>query len=542
MFERQSAEVAKVKAIISKLGFRAFVELLFHPVLVPLYVIPAWGKSLLASRILLQGRWSRYHGFHAQNAINNLFYRTQWININRYGRLSKSPILGLGNYSLSNWWFLSSLASYIYANAGAATTLLGTLFWILSHLIWLQTTDWHWVLFVTAIVFFSSTAYLMAFARQNYQILGWMLLPIAFYGLLNDQLVIATLAFFAAALMGFTALFVSIILVFSHALQTGNFHLLLVLLPAIAVTTLNFIELLRTGNLKSSVLMIGKLIGLIPVGVKYKRKSMKVGLFTLYFLSIYAIAIFSIWIGTGRLPVLLTVVYGLFFLNQRLARFADEESLLILFVGVSAVEVLSSSGGWYALAGLFVAANPITFVLDGISRKDRVNFCKPYEYQPFDTEPLLSAFRNFLDVKPGSRILFAFDDPNGDYGQIFDGYRVLLEAPLVVAAENSVHLFPDWYAVSQTNYVNAPTFWGRSFSEVGNNVKYWNADYVIVYQDSGTDIEPGWLSSFRVISEFDWGHWVDGLRGCRIWSADKPIPKWWLLAPEMCSANGSSSG
>src|SRR3972149_4205653 len=85
------SDVAKLKAIISKLGFWGFVELLFHPILVPLYVIPAWVRSLWASRILLWGQWSRYHGFHAQNAINNLFYRTQWININRYGHLSKSP-------------------------------------------------------------------------------------------------------------------------------------------------------------------------------------------------------------------------------------------------------------------------------------------------------------------------------------------------------------------------------------------------------------------------------------------------------------------
>ena len=533
MFKLQSREFVKVKAIISKLGFRAFVELLFHPILVPLYVIPAWGKSLLASRVLLQGRWSRYHGFHAKNALNNLFYRTQWININRYGRLSNSPILGLGDYSLGNWWFLSSFASYIYANAGAVTTLLGTLFWILSHLIWLQTTDWHWVLLVTTVVFFSSTAYLMAFARQNYQILGWMLLPIAFYGLLNGQLAIAIIGFFAAALMGLTALFVSIILVFVYALQTGDFDLLLVLLPAIAVTTFNLSTVLRTGNLKSSALMIGKLIGLITVGVKYRRKSMKIGLFTLYFLIIYAVAIFLIWVGTGDLPVLLMAVYSLFFLNQRLARFADEESLLILFVSVAAVEVLSRTGGCYALAGLFIAANPITFFLDGIGSKDRVSFCMPNEYEPFDTEPLLSAFRNFLDIKPGSKVLFAFDDPNDDYGQIFDGYRVLLEAPLVVAAENSVHLFPDWYAVSQTNYANAPSFWGRSFSEVVNNVKYWNAHYVIIYQDSGTDIEPQWLTSFRVISELDWGNWVDSLLGCRICSDDKPIPKWWLLSREI---------
>ena len=541
MFKFQSVQRNKFKAIIFKLRLSGLINLFFYPILVPLHVVAAWVKSLFASRILFWGQWSRYHGFHAKNALNNLFYRTQWINLNRYGRLSKSPILGVGNYSLSNWWFLSSFASYIYANAGAVTTLLSTLFWILSHLIWLQAAEWRLVLLVVAIVFFSSTAYLMAYALQNYQILGWMWMPIAFYGVLNDQLVVAALALCVGTLMGITTLFVSTILLLTHAIHLSNFGLLLVLLPAIFVFTFNFIPILKTGGLKSSLYMIGKIIGFVHIGVKYKRKSMKLDLFTLYFLIIYFSAISLIWIDTGALPLLLTVVYILIFFNQMLIRFADVQSLLILFIGVAAAEVLSSEGGWYALAGLFFAANPITIILDGISTNDRVSFIKPYEYEPFDTEPLLSAFRDFLDVEPGSRILFAFDDPLGEYEKIFDGYRVLLEPPLTIAAEKSIHLFPDWYAVSQTNYVNAPTFWGRSFSEVNNNVKYWSADYFIIYQDSGTDIEPQWLSSFRVIKEFDWGHWVESLHGCRICSADKPIPKWWLLSRKIPSQNVSSS-
>lgn len=540
MSEQQS-DIAEARLILTKHGFRGIVELLLHPVLVPLYVIAAWVKSLWESRILLWGQWSRYHGFHASNAINSLFYRTQWININRYGQLSRSPIVGLGDYSLSNWWHLSSLASYIYANAGAVTTLLGTLFWALSHLIWFQTTNWSWVLLITAIVLFSSTAYLMAFARQNYQILGWMWLPIAFYGLLNDQIVIAVLAFFAAALMGLTALFVSIILVFAHVLYTGSFNLLLVLLPAVAVTTLKFIPILKTGGLKSSVFMIGKLIGFFHVDVRYKRKSMRIGFKNTYFLLLYAFSLFLILLDTGNMPVLLSVVYCLFLLNQLFIRFADDQSLIILFVGVAAAEGLGM-GGWLSLAGILIAANPVPFMLDGGDYKNRDNLSKPYEYKPFDTEPLLSDLRFFLDVRPGSRVLFAFDDPGDDYRKIFDGYRILLEAPLVIAAEKEFHLFPDWYAVSQTNYKDAPSFWGRDISIVIKNMLFWKADYVIIYQDSDTELDPSWkVSEFKEVSKFSWAKQEKYMRGVKPYSGK--TPDWWLLKYQgAVSDSGSGSG
>ena len=65
------------------LPLRLKIELVFYPFFL-LYRMPvAWAKSLWEARILLQGRWSRYMGFHPENAINNLFYRTQWINLDR---------------------------------------------------------------------------------------------------------------------------------------------------------------------------------------------------------------------------------------------------------------------------------------------------------------------------------------------------------------------------------------------------------------------------------------------------------------------------
>ena len=87
------------------------LEILFYPFFL-LYRMPiAWAKSLWEARILLNGQWHRYMGSNPQNAINSMFYRTQWINLDRYGRNGVSPILGLGQYPLKNRFHLSLLSS-----------------------------------------------------------------------------------------------------------------------------------------------------------------------------------------------------------------------------------------------------------------------------------------------------------------------------------------------------------------------------------------------------------------------------------------------
>lgn len=72
-------------------------------------------------------------GFDPVNALNSFWYRTQWINISKYGRDGYSPVIGLGDYPISRWYQVSLFSSYLYAKAGAVTTLMGILFWVFTH-------------------------------------------------------------------------------------------------------------------------------------------------------------------------------------------------------------------------------------------------------------------------------------------------------------------------------------------------------------------------------------------------------------------------
>ena len=76
------------------------ISITFYPFLL-FYMMPvAWFKSIWQARILLKGQWHKYMGFHPLNAINSLFYRTQWINLKKFGRNGSSSLIGLGNFPL----------------------------------------------------------------------------------------------------------------------------------------------------------------------------------------------------------------------------------------------------------------------------------------------------------------------------------------------------------------------------------------------------------------------------------------------------------
>lgn len=519
---------SRLSSIVMRLGLRGFAELVLSPVLIPLLTMLSWPRALWESRDLVNGRWGRHQGFHPLNAINCLYYKTQWTNIDRYGFAGVSPIIGVGSYPLSNWFHLSALSSCLFASAGATVMLLGTVFWVFMHAIWFWVVQWHWVILVIAVLFFSSTTYLMAFMRQNYNIVGWMWLPLGIFGILSNQLGLAAVAWFAASLGSITAVFVAVPIVAAISIVEGNYYLLLSLIPAFMKLALHLVPMLRSGNLRSGLTTMAKLIGLTRRGVRYKRKSMRLEISSLYFYLIYSVACALLYVGAGDVPVIPLVALGLFVANQNLMRFADEESLVILFTSVLAATVMLSPWDWWSFTALVVAMNPLPAVFGGQAWRRTGSLVRMEYHSPFDQSRIEKAMRAFLTVSPDQRVLFAFDDPQDEYERVFDGYRVLLELPLFVAADKGVHLMPDWYAIAETNYAGSPDFWGRSPQEVLTNAQHWGASHVIVYQDTGTALDPAWLRDFEPVSEFDWGDWTDELRGVALWSTEKP-PKWWLL-------------
>ena len=522
--------IKKAVSIFSQMPSSSKLELIFYPIFLIWHMPIAWAKSLWEARILLNGQWHRYTGFHPQNAINNLFYRTQWINLDRYGRKGISPVLGLGQYPLKNWFHLSLLSSYIYANAGAVTTLLGTLFWVFSHLIWIDSVDPLHVVVITIILFFSTTSYAMAFARQNYQILGWMWLPMALYGVSSEQWALASFAWFAAGMAGITPVFIAVPIMIAMSLMSESWLPIFVLIPALVLSASRFLPLILDGGLFSALTNIAKLIGVTNRKVRYQREMNRLSLVTLYFFSLYLTSSLIYWWISDSPPILLLLGALLFLINQRFFRVADEQSLIVLVSSLFVFTFMQTDAQWFTLVALWVALSPMGLFISVQQLKEERRVTRVLINAPFDLKELQLGLNAFLaPATSEERIYFAFNDPDNRYFNIFDGYRVIYESLLYVAAEKDIHVFPDWYAVSETNYEGAPQCWGRSVDKVIENCDRWRADFAIIYQESGTDLDNQWTADFHCVSEFDWADYLHLLRGVSLWPKDKPTPKWFLL-------------
>jgi hypothetical protein len=524
--ERALDTIASMRRSI---GWPGIVEAALSPLLTPLLVVPAWLRSLWAARILLDGRWHRYRGFSAQGSLTSFFYATQWLNISRYGIRGRSPLVALGDFPLSRWFHLTFLSSCLYAHAGAVCTLAGTLAWVLLHLAWLGTAPPLWVVVVTATVFFSSTAFAMAFTRQNYNILGWLWLPLALQAVLTGSWVLAALSFFAAALASITMVFAALPLLVVQAVQTGSWMPLVVLLPSLAKLALHLEPAWSTGAGAAALGNMARMIGAVSVGIKYRRTSKGLRPFTVYFIFMYAVGCALLWQALGP-PVLPLAAFVLFVVNQALVRFADEQSVILLFVSVVAAHVLQSPPSPLAWVALCVVANPLPVFLGLCAYERDRTLVRTRTRRPYDHAPLQAALERFLEpVAPGSRVLFAFDDPCDTYERIFDGYHLLLELPVWVASSRGVHLCPDWHAIAETNYAGAPSWWGRSPDEVRENARRLGASHAIVYVDSGEPLGASWAErGFEVAACLDWGERAQELDGEKLWRAARP-PRWWLL-------------
>ena len=522
----------KILLELKKLAVWQLAEFLFYPIIL-LYKAPvAWIKTLVKSRILLDGKWGSYMGFHPRNAVNSFFYRTQWLNIERYGRSGTSHEVGLGNFSISGWFHLSNFSSYIYSNAGAVTTLVGVFVWGVSHTSWVISSDPAWVVLITLTLLFSSTGYAMAFSRQNYNILGWVWLPTALFASINSIWLLAVVAWIGASLGSITAVILGLPIIFVLALESGKFEAIFAVFPALFILSLHLRPLLanQADHFSSSVLNIAKLIGAHSRGVRYKRHSMSFTVTNIYFLFVYVVSVLILYFSSGKLPLLPITALLILLINQRFFRVADDQSVILLFVSVMGAYLLAQKPDAWAYLALWVAASPLPCFLGIASINLREGLTNIVCHGPFDHSQLEENWNQFFSQVPvGSRIYFAFNDPGDQYERIFDGYRAMIELPLFVASKRKVHLFPDWHAVSETNYTTAPNCWGRDVSDVLGNLDRWKAKYAIIYKDAQKTLDEKWTDHFTVIAEFDWSTFAESFRKTPLCSPDIPTPKFYLL-------------
>ena len=497
-------------------------------------------QTLLNCRVLLQGRWSSYTGFSSAPAFLKLFYSVQANNLQRHGLHGTSNTIGTGKYRMKAFWYQSMLGITMQDRLGSVVTVLaGMSIWVVSHSVWLAGSPSPLLGLLTVFLAASTTNFFgNTFDRQNYNALGWAVFPIIIWSTLQHQIWILAVTLLVASFLSITVTLMGAVVVLVVAVLEVNF-----LLPAVIVLpAMKFLVDLMAGeiaggkDLLASVKRLLATIGAHP-SAKYRRP-VRVGYVAVLalVLSAFPVAVYLTGATTQTLSplelsglALLPVVWLV--VNQtRLIRLADVQSVMMLFLSVSAAIVLAAPSIVLVAVFWVVNSNPLIAML-------LFEFDLPWPkmlahapaVRPFDIQPYLDDIDDFLKpVASGERLWLAFSDPGNDYNQLFDGLSTVYQALSYRADARLIHALPDWYCVMEHNYEGAQDIWGREPNSVSSHMAAWNARYALIYRRGAEYSEDYWTSNgFSVIGRMSWDRLARSVPHSPVLPPDRL--EWWLI-------------
>ena len=89
----------------------------------------------------------------------------------------------------------SKFSLYLFLYSPTLTALLASFCWLFIHFIWIDQISTYWFYICLTITFISTTFY-YSIIQQNYNIVGWIFFPMALFGLITGNWIIASLALF----------------------------------------------------------------------------------------------------------------------------------------------------------------------------------------------------------------------------------------------------------------------------------------------------------------------------------------------------------
>ena len=350
----------------------------------------------------------------------------------------------------------------------------------------------------------SSLFYSNTFRSQNYNVIGWIFFPFVLYGIFEANALIVSISLLLASFGSFTVVILGVVLSGLMGLLELDFLLMFSSLPALIKLLTHFHPFFSL-NRELSKSILSKVLKAIGVNekVKYHRKKTKsFDLIKAYFLLLDLQFILCLFLINNEIPVVYTVVSGLFLLNALKVRFMDDQSIYMLKMSTALMTILFTNN-YTILPSFWLLVSPLPLLIGY------------YQMKVLDTVPSaipidLSTLENQMDqflskIQPSSKVLFAFEDPNGRYEDVFKGFRNYIELPIYRAMLKDIVLFPDWWAVFELNYEGADEIWGITSQQITENMNRWNCSYVITYtwQEKPID-ELENHPKFNKISVFNW--------------------------------------
>ncbi|QGY39363.1 hypothetical protein GM415_04250 [Pseudodesulfovibrio cashew] len=519
--------------------WQALLRLLFYPV-IGLVVTPVQlVRSLWNCRELANGKWGDYGPqFNASFSINNLWYYTVALNFYRFGRNGRSPQLGLGDYPMSMLYAYSLPSLYAMWQMGCVAALLGMFGWLLAHAVWFGVVGWSWALLVIGLAFISSYFYVNTFGRQNYNALGWMLFPLGLFAIQQGQWWLAGAAWLAVSFGSSLATIMAGLLSLVLAVWTRDPMPLYAMVPATLKIGMHLWPSFQRLGVRGALGPMIKIMGSFQQKARYTRLpkgtwlQLDAGEFY-YNTLIYSQLLFFVWLTTGEFSPLLFGGILIFIGNSTVFRLHDIQTMYMMMMSLGVMTVMAHPIPELLIPyWLFMSPLPYFVNMPNEARTlDVMQVGRPVNIR----NELDAADRFFDPVSKGQRIIIAYDDPRGLFSNIFDGYRFQIELFLYAGGLKGIHLMPDWFGIYESNYEGGAEYWGRDLESVSGNIERWSADFALVYQPAGQELDPQWEEAgFSCEGVFRWGDYPVLNRE---WLTIAPTVDWWLLrAPASLSA------
>ncbi len=470
----------KIQKFMKIYGYKGLILLLLHPILViPLTLYALIGSLINIIKALSKGDWHYLSGNTTHTAFNNYFYYIQSLNIQKFGRYGVSSLVGGGrDFSLKNWFHTMPFALRIQSHFGTVMMLFfAMIFWCISVFV---IADFTWQNILIIMIAFSSTYFFANFIdRQNYNILAWMLLPLSFYTLFEHSYLLYGLIIFAMSFFSFTAIFIFGIITFVFGLYWQDFYIILAIVPATIKVAIPVLVSFKEGALKK----MGGAIG-VHDKVKYKRSDKKIDILFLYILalSLFFIGWYIFKFGIDQYFILQMIFLLLFIVNSIFLRFADKQTIYMIFLSVFCFSLLNKELDLITVIIYTLSINPFYFML---GCRPATKIISPDIRNPVNTKELIEHIAS-IAKKMGNkkRFLFLFNNPKNQYSNIFDGYKVIIEPIAYALQKNGSTIFPDWYYCFENNKESNTDliWWNQDADLLKESIKLFDVDYILTYQ------------------------------------------------------------
>jgi hypothetical protein len=463
-----------------------------------------------------------FNHFTPHDGLNSLFYWSLLYNVKKYGFGGSSPSMGSGDYKLSKAWHFPIVSGYLYKKLAPFLPGISFLVCMFSFLLFANKVPLAFCTAVIGLGISSFSFYANSFLAQNYNSLGWAFLPLCLFALETNNLWLFCLSSSLVAMGSLTANFCLGIMLIATTLKTLLFVSFLSYIPAILISLLN---LLNSGNIIKRIKLI---VSAINSGkrTKYIRfKKMDLNLNYLIFIALQLLFIIAYSMMFKEIPLMLVISLLICIVNNHILRFADIQSLVALTLITSTYYTLISGTLLMLPIYFFIINSPYCL----LGYKLNKNNYRLETLKPFDVKPFLDGMSDFLaPTENNSRILFSFENPEGNYHSLFDSQRVHFELPFHIAAtRKSCNLMPNWYLIGEDMTEDLPKYWGRDINSIKMNIKNWKPDYLIYYTLDLEEIDPRLeKEGFQLLNTFYWNGFP---QLSNISYGLSCLPKWFLF-------------